>query len=88
MKIKVTREGGIIPQIAEKQMDVKDLPEELQKQFRDFSVMPKSRNASNPLLRDGYKYTFEWGGKTPGKVEFDEQNIPSSLRPLIKFLMK
>ncbi|PZR36021.1 MAG: hypothetical protein DI538_14480 [Azospira oryzae] len=87
MKLKVIREGGFIPQVLEKEVDLHELPEKLNAIVANFTS-EKQQGKINPQLRDGYRYTLEWTGKNSGSVQFDDTTLPNHLHEVINYLLK
>jgi hypothetical protein len=91
MKVIYAREGGLFPQVSEKEIDVEDLPADLQTLARSVFENPDSYrpNAPNPNLRDGYQYRIEFReGRKKASLTFDDLNLPDVFQPLLQFLQK
>ena len=88
MKLKLTREGGFVGQVLEREINLQDLPANLQASVTSLLKIPKQKKGkTNPLLRDGFVYTIEWSGKKGGKAQFDESTLPEDIRKVIALLM-
>ncbi len=88
MKLKLKREGGFAGQILEREIDLQDLPANLQASVTSLLKIPKPKKGkTNPLLRDGFLYTVEWSGKKGGKAQFDESTLPDDIRKVIGLLL-
>ena len=89
MKLKVTREGGFIPQTIMKQVDAKELPLKMQELMTAFTKQHVAGHPKiNKLMRDGYPYTLEWSGEENGEIKFDDTTIPEGLHDVLTFLLK
>lgn len=89
MNLKIKREGGFIPMEIEKEMDLKDLPADLQSIIKTYTQkVDDVKIKLNPKLSDGFKYTLEWSGEKTGMVQFDDSTIPNSLKKVISFILK
>ena len=91
MKLMYAREGGLFPQAVEKEIELEDLPAELQSFARKVYENPDDYrpDAPNPNLRDGYQYRLEFReGRKKVSLTFDDLTLPDSFQPLLQFLQK
>ena len=94
MKLIYSREGGLFPQVAQMEIAIADLPDDLQKLAEDTLAHPErykvaSLLSANHLIRDGYQYRLDLqqGRKKVG-LTFDDLSLPKDLQPLIHFLQQ
>lgn len=91
MKVRYTREGGLFFQTSETEIEVGDLPENLQTLIQKVNENPDSfrSNEKNANLRDGYQYRLEFReGRKKVDLTFDDLTLPDDFQPLIQFLQE
>jgi hypothetical protein len=90
MNIKLTRSGGFMGGLFEKELAHLSLPVALQsivQQLLD-NRLQYGKLKTSKQLRDGYVYSIEIKPiKPPFKLIFDDGNIPAELSPLIDYFL-
>ncbi|GAB3921431.1 protealysin inhibitor emfourin [Larkinella terrae] len=91
MKLSYAREGGLFFQVSETEIEVEDLPADLQTLARKLLENPddyRSRE-KNASLRDGYQYRLELReGRKKVNLTFDDLTLPDGFQPLIQYLQE
>jgi hypothetical protein len=90
MNIKLTRSGGFMGGLFEKEIDSEKLPPEHQATIEH--IIDKKENYRklklSSQLRDGFIYTLEIKNQKPKlKFSFDDGDFPKELAGLIEFLL-
>lgn len=80
------REGGFAGLIISKQVDEKDLSENLRKLLLKLPEV-KGRSGKS-VRRDGFHYTIEIDGKRKEKYSINEEDVTEEIAPLINYLIK
>jgi hypothetical protein len=83
--IRFKREGGFVGLSKTKDVDEKDLPEDIRKLLAKLADVKVSSGKS--VRRDGFKYTIEIEGeKTTRKYTINEEDVTAAIAPLIAYL--
>ncbi|RRB07207.1 protealysin inhibitor emfourin [Larkinella rosea] len=91
MKLSYVREGGLFFQVSETEMEVGDLPADLQTLVRKVyensdDYRPREKNVN---LRDGYQYRLEIReGRKKVNLTFGDTTLPDGFQPLIQYLQE
>ena len=79
------REGGFAGLSTSKEVDEKDLPENIRKLLKKLPDVKTKSGKS--LRRDGFKYTIEVKGKRKAtKYIINEEDVSEAIAPLIEYL--
>jgi hypothetical protein len=84
--IRFKREGGFVGLSKTKEVDEKDLPEDIRK-LLDKLPEVKVRSGKS-LRRDGFRYTIEVEENVEAKYTINEEDVTAHLAPLIEYLNK
>ena len=90
MNIKLTRSGGFMGGLFEKEISKEKLPSEHQATIQYIIDNRKTyqKLKLSEHLRDGFVYTLEIKKQSPKlKFSFDDDSFPSELAKLIEFLL-
>jgi hypothetical protein len=85
--IRFKREGGFVGLSKTKEVDEKDLPEDIRKLLHKLPEV-KVRSGKS-VRRDGFKYTIEVEGeKRTAKYTINDEDVTDAIAPLIAHLEK
>jgi hypothetical protein len=82
--IRFKREGGFVGLSKTKEVEEKDLPEDIRKLLDKLSEV-KVRSGKS-LRRDGFRYTIEVDGNAKAKYTINEEDVTADIAPLIEYL--
>ncbi len=91
MKLAYTREGGLFPQVAETEVQLTDLPTDLQPVAKQLFDKPDAYRAESAktAMRDGYQYRINLQeGRKKISLTFDDLSLPEAVQPLVQFLQQ
>ena len=80
------REGGFAGLTISKEIEEKDLPDNVRKLLLKFPEI-KARSGKS-VRRDGFRYTIEIEGKEKEKYAINEEDVTAEIAPLIDYLNK
>ena len=85
--IRFKREGGFVGLSKTKEVDEKDLPEDIRKLLDELPELKFSSGKS--VRRDGFIYTIEIEGENrTRKYTINEEDVTAAIAPLIAYLDK
>ena len=80
------REGGFVGLTVSKEVEEKDLPDNVRKLLLKLPEF-KARSGKS-TRRDGFRYTIEMEGKKKAKFTIEEEDVTDEIAPLINYLNK
>lgn len=91
MNINYSREGGLLGQVAQTDIQSADLPPDLQTLVEEILTdpTPYRSESANQVMRDGYRYRFNLKeGRRQIRLTFDDLSLPNDVLPLVHFLQQ